>query len=209
MNEWRTFRIQAFLGSPESSGSSQCSVYKLDVLLTTFFALCVHKLRINSTKGKGVLHSLEDYTIINSPKCTTQSQWSQKTGSPGPIIKYRNPSSLFLSKQTLFILEISTTLPLELLLFSRYQDLKFCKSRFGQETGSDGSTFTCPPEETGVNTSWLTFMSLTNLYLVEIFWVFLLEKWSLLSKSTSYKRMLSFADKSASRLGTLTFQEFH
>lgn len=135
------------------------------MLLTTLFALCVPKLRINSIEGKGVLHSSEDYTIINSLKCTTQSQWSQKTGNPGPIIKYRSLSSLFLAKQTLCILEISTTLPFELFLFSRYQDWSFTKVDVVREAGKMMAIhFFIPPEENGVNASWLTFMSLKNVY---------------------------------------------
>lgn len=144
-------------------------MYKLDVLLTSLFALCVHKLRINSVEGKGVLHSLEDYTIINSPKCTTQSQWSQKTGNLGPIIKYRSLSSLFLSKQTLCILEISTTLPFELLLFSRYQDWSLTKVDLVREADKMMAIhFLVPSEETMflVLLSWLLC-----LWQISILWL--------------------------------------
>lgn len=67
-------------------------------------------------------------------------------GNPGPIIKYRSLSSLFLSKQTLCILEISTTLPFELLLFSRYQDCSFTKVDLVRKVGkmmANGYTFLC------------------------------------------------------------------
>lgn len=163
-----------------------CSVYKLDTLLTTFFALCVHKLRINSTEGKGVLHSSGDYTIINLPKCTTQSQWSQKTGNPGPVIKYRSLSSLFLSRQTLCVLEISTTLPFELLLFSRYQDYCFTKVDLVWESGKMKAIHFLIPHRTFSISCWLLCpcLSFCFCFMVEIFWVSIL--WKVASSKWKY-----------------------